>query len=33
MAYKQQRDTQRSKLLTELIQMGQDAGFYEHEEH
>ena len=29
--YKKQRDTKRSKLLDELIQMSQDEGFYEDE--
>ncbi|GET38120.1 helix-turn-helix domain-containing protein [Microseira wollei] len=29
MAYKEQRDNKRSKLLDSLIQMSQEAGFYE----
>ncbi|MDZ8084722.1 MAG: helix-turn-helix domain-containing protein [Nostoc sp. DedQUE12b] len=29
MNYKQQRDVKRDQLLTELTQMGQEAGFYE----
>ena len=29
MKYKEQRDIQRDKFLTELTQMSQEAGFYE----
>ena len=32
MTYQKQRDTKRSELLDELIQMSQDEGFYENEE-
>ncbi|MBW4651088.1 MAG: helix-turn-helix domain-containing protein [Kastovskya adunca ATA6-11-RM4] len=31
MEYKQQRDTKRSQLLDELIQLSEEAGFYENE--
>ncbi len=31
MIYKKQRDTMRSKVLDELTQMSQDAGFYDDE--